>query len=80
MRFQGPLGSWWVRLVYILLFTASVPWYLPRGRTPHIWLGLPRWVVLSLGFTILIAIFTVFVILRYWHDEESDPPDASGSP
>src|SRR5688572_15326176 len=46
----------WVWLVYVGLFAASVPWYLPDGRVP-IWLGLPYWVVLSLTAVFCIAIF-----------------------
>jgi hypothetical protein len=59
--------------VYLLLFAASVPWYLPANQKPAIWLGLPYWVVISLASTIAIALFTAYVIHRFWADEP--PPD-----
>lgn len=60
----------WVWLVYVLLFGAAIPWYLPAGRAPQIWFGLPHWVVISLLATIGIAGFTAFVVHRYWSDDD----------
>jgi hypothetical protein len=67
-----PARRRWIWLVYVLLFGASIPWYLPKGSSPRIWLGLPHWVVISLLATIGIALFTVFVVHRYWR--ETEPP------
>jgi hypothetical protein len=67
---EEPGRRWWIWLVYALLFGASVPWYLPQDNTPPIWLGLPQWVVMSLMATIGIAIFTAFVVHRYWPKAE----------
>ena len=38
--------------MYLLLFGASVPWYLPEDTPIQIWFGLPQWVVISLLATI----------------------------
>ncbi|MFQ5793393.1 MAG: hypothetical protein ACE5JI_23220 [Acidobacteriota bacterium] len=80
---REPLGHWWIWLVYVLLFGASIPWYLTPGQVPPIWLGLPHWVGISLVATLGIALFTVLVIQRYWDEDESvstprpdDPPPA----
>ena len=59
----------WVWLVYLALFAASVPWYLPDGPVP-IWMGLPYWVVLSLSAVVSIAIFTLWVVRRYWREDD----------
>jgi len=67
-----PARRWWIWLVYVLLFGASIPWYLPQSSLPRIWLGLPHWVVISLTATIGIALFTAFVVNRYWR--EAEPP------
>ena len=67
---EGLHRRWWIGLVYVLLFGASIPWYLPKGRRPQIWLGLPHWVVISLLATLGIAFFTAFIIRRYWSEEE----------
>lgn len=59
----------WVWLVYLILFAASVPWYLPDGAVP-VWMGLPYWVVLSLSAIICVAMFTVWVVRRYWREDD----------
>ncbi len=60
----------WIWGVYLALFAISVPWYLPPTSNPPLWFGVPYWVVMSLIGTIGIACFTVFVITRYWPDDE----------
>jgi hypothetical protein len=60
----------WIWVVYIVLFGLSVPWYLPDGPV-RIWFGLPYWVVLSLCAVGAVALFTVWVVGRYWGDEEA---------
>ncbi|MBI3948901.1 MAG: hypothetical protein HY314_00360 [Acidobacteria bacterium] len=69
---EEPYRRWWIWLVYVLLFAASIPWYLPKGSTPMIWLGLPHWVVISLIATIGMALFTAFSVNRFWR--EAEPP------
>lgn len=59
----------WIWPVYVLLFAASVPWYVPGGGPLRIWLGLPHWVVLSLAATAGVALFTAFVVHRLWPEE-----------
>ena len=69
-RTEEPHRRWWIWVVYGLLFGASIPWYLPKDSAPQIWFGLPHWVVISLMATIGIALFTAFVVHRYWGDAE----------
>ena len=64
----------WVWAVYLLLFAASVPWYIPAHAPLRIWLGLPHWVLISLLATLGVAVFTAFVIGRFWPNEA--PPDS----
>jgi hypothetical protein len=59
----------WVWLVYAILFIVAVPWYLPPETATTTWLGFPLWVTLSLAATLGVALFTVFVIHRYWSDD-----------
>ncbi len=59
----------WIWPVYLVLFGASVPWYLPADAPLRIWLGLPHWVVISLAATAGVAVFTAFVVHRLWPDE-----------
>lgn len=75
-----PRSRPWIWLVYILLFGASVPWYLPAGP-PILWFGLPHWVVISLLAYLAVAVFTAYVVTRYWSvppDEDAD--DTEGAP
>ena len=60
----------WVWLVYIVLFAASVPWYLTTDDVVPIWIGLPYWVVLSLSAILCVALFTVWVVRRYWREDD----------
>ena len=62
----------WIWGVYLLLFGASVPWYIPADAPLRLWLGLPHWVVLSLLASIGVAGFTAFVVHRLWPEQE--PP------
>ncbi len=61
----------WIWIVYLFLFSVSVPWYLPKEIPPKVWLGLPHWVVISLTAIIGITLFTVFVVYRFWGDDEA---------
>ena len=63
-----PLGLVWA--AYLLLFATSVPWYIPANAPLRIWLGLPHWVLISLLATLGVAVFTSFVIRRFWPNED----------
>ena len=70
-----PRSHPWIWVVYVLLFAASVPWYLPAGGPPQLWLGLPHWVVISLSAYLGVALFTAWVVARYW---STPPPGDEG--
>ena len=71
-KVEEPCRKRSIWFVYVLLFVFSVPWYLPGDTPILIWWGLPAWVVISLVITIGVALFTVFVIGKYWQQEEED--------
>jgi hypothetical protein len=60
----------WIWIVYALLLAVSIPWYFPREGPEPIWLGFPRWVTVSLMADVAMAVFTAFVIHRYWGEED----------
>ena len=77
-----PRSRPWIWAVYIFLFAASVPWYLPAGGPLRLWFGLPHWVVISLAACLAIAVFTAYVVTRYWSvpPGDEDPDDGEGAP
>ena len=81
-RLLEPRSRPWIWAVYVLLFAASVPWYLPPGSPARLWLGLPHWVIISLLAYLAVAVFTAYVVTRYWSvppaDEDAD--DTEGAP
>lgn len=64
-----PRRHLWVWITYAVLFTLTIPWYFPAGSSGPIWFGFPRWVTISFGGTVAIALFTLYVIRRFWETE-----------
>ncbi len=60
----------WVWLVYALLYAVAIPWYWPANFHGPLVGGFPLWVAVSLASVVLLAVWTAWVILRYWKDEE----------
>ena len=77
-----PRSRPWIWAVYVFLFAASVPWYLPAGSPARLWFGLPHWVVISLCAYLAVAVFTAYVVARYWSvpADDDDPEDRRGPP
>ncbi len=75
---REPRSRPWIWAVYVVLFGGSVPWYLPAGGPMRLWFGLPHWVVISIAASLGVALFTLFVISRFWSDTPDDeaPPHA----
>lgn len=69
-RTDEPTRHPWIWVVYIGLFGTTIPWYLPPEAASITWLGFPLWVSLSLVATFAIALFTVYVIGRFWSEDE----------
>ena len=78
---REPRSHPWIWAVYIALFGASVPWYLPAGRPLTLWFGLPHWVVISIAASLGVALFTVFVVSRFWSEtaDDASPPPEDGA-
>lgn len=66
---NGPLLPGWIWAIYAVLFALSIPWYWSSARPLQIWFGLPHWVGASLLATLAVALFTAFVVHRYWPDD-----------
>jgi hypothetical protein len=62
----------WIWLVYLVLYAVAIPWYWPADYVGPIVLGFPLWVATTLLAILVLAIWTAFVIHRFWlvDDEE----------
>ena len=58
------IGYIW--LVYLLLYAIAIPWYWPAHYRGPLVLGFPLWVAVTLGAVLLLAVWTTWVIHRYW--------------
>ncbi len=66
---REPIEDPRIVIAFLTLIALSVPWYLPEGSyEPVIW-GFPYWVLVSLFFTVLLAVFCAWVINFYWSEE-----------
>ncbi|NER14148.1 hypothetical protein GWK08_11900 [Leptobacterium flavescens] len=59
----------WVWITYLLLFSLSIPWYIPEKPAMMLILGLPLWVIASILSVVITAIFTVWIINKYWKEK-----------
>ena len=64
-----PRQRGWVWLVYAVLFALAIPWYWPAGYRGPLLLGIPLWAATTIVCVVLLAMWTTWVIVRYWQDE-----------
>jgi hypothetical protein len=57
-----------VWIVYLLLYAVAIPWYWPTGYRGALILGLPVWAAVSLAAVAVMAVWTAFVIHRWWRE------------
>ena len=70
--------TWWIWCTYAALLAVGIPWYWPRDDM-RVVLGVPIWVIVALGCSVVISTFTVVLLSRRWPDfPESD--DEEGRP
>ena len=63
--------DWRIIVVYLILFSVGIPWYWPENNLSII-LGLPAWVTIAIAVSILISVFTAFLLLNFkWPGEEN---------
>ncbi len=68
--------------VYLLLVgicaVGTAPFLFIGSESPDV-LGLPLWLWASVGFTLSLTALTSWGILRYWRDDEDDPPSGGSA-
>lgn len=60
--------SWPIWLAYGVLFAIGIPWYWPKDDTT-VWFGMPRWVVVAIGTSVLLSSWTAWLLRYTWPDE-----------
>ena len=52
-----------------LIMLAGVPWYWAQDRVEPFIFGLPVWAFVSLAWSVLLAVYTAWIIIRHWDDD-----------
>ena len=66
---KGPYLSLKVWGVYAVLLLGAVPWYWPADDKTR-WAGVPAWVVVSLAGSVVVSLYTAWLLRRPWPSEE----------
>ena len=71
MKNRSPLQNkrYLIPVVYLLLVALGIPWYLPPGLTILLF-GFPLWALISLVVAFIIALFTAWLYLVEFTDDE----------
>jgi hypothetical protein len=62
----------WIWLVYLVLYEVAIPWYWPDKYVGPIVLGFPLWVATTLSAIFVLAVWTAFVIHRFWRVDDEE--------
>lgn len=62
----------WIWWVYLFLYAVAIPWYWPAGYRGPLVAGFPLWVAVSLTAILVLAIWTAWVIQRFWRGMEEE--------
>ena len=66
---KGPYLSLKVWGGYAVLLLVAVPWYWPADDKTR-WAGVPAWVVVSLAGSVVVSLYTAWLLRRPWPSEE----------
>ena len=71
LKNRSPLQNkrYLIPAVYILLVSLGIPWYLPPDLTTLLF-GFPLWACISLVVAFIIALFTAWLYLAEFTDDE----------
>lgn len=70
---------WSTWIPYGLFLALGIPWYWSK-QDPQLVLGLPLWVMVSLGAAALASAYTVWLLFRAWPDDTSSYEATAGHP
>jgi hypothetical protein len=62
----------WIWWIYLFLYAVAIPWYWPAGYRGPLIAGFPLWVAVSLTAILVLAIWTTWVIQRFWRGVGED--------
>ncbi|MEM7027407.1 MAG: hypothetical protein AAF410_04185 [Pseudomonadota bacterium] len=59
-----------ILVVYAVLLLIGIPWYWPKSSTLVI-LGIPAWVLVSILVSLIVSIFTAYLLLtKSWSTDD----------
>ena len=67
----------WIWICFVSLLIVCVPYSFVGAYTPLVF-GLPLWLLLTLGASLVFSAFTIYIALRHWYlapivlDEDMD--------
>ena len=67
-----PAKQRWYIPTLLIFVVLSVPWYFASGHTGRVLGGLPVWVWITLGCSLVVACLTGVAALRFWVDGSAD--------
>ena len=60
-----------VWIIYALLFGIAIPWYWSDDGVSVLF-GMPLWAAVSVGTTAIISIYTAWLLIQFWPDDDED--------
>lgn len=61
---------WWPAMVYFMLIVVGIPWYWPTDNHTIIF-GMPGWVIVAIGASLVCSIFTAWLLWSPWPSESN---------
>lgn len=77
---REPIRYPWFWVGVVALVSAGAPWYLSPGSFEPVVLGLPYWVWISVGLSIVFCLYVRWACLRLWSLVEEREEGGPGSP
>lgn len=68
--YKEPIKTLWIWPVIAVISLATIPWLFTSGSYTLSLFGLPSWMLVSIGATIVLAIFMTYVINNFWDMKE----------
>jgi hypothetical protein len=69
---KEPIQKPWIWVVMVFIILAAIPWYLPKGSIGFVLLGIPYWMFISVGFSLLFCVYLCWLCFTQWDVVEAE--------